>query len=212
MPTLNIAKIHCLCRRELQKPRVDIACCNWPSEFPYAPNVNFSAAHDGDALYIRFRVTEKYIAATVEADNGQVWTDSCVEFFVSFDDTGYYNFEFSCIGRSLLAFRKEKPSPEHATADIMALIGRESTLGNQCFSEREALNSDDGNWELNVRIPKEAFFKHHFDTLTGVQARGNFYKCGDNLSQPHFLSWAPIGTEHPNFHVPAFFGDLIFEV
>ena len=39
----------------------------------------------------------------------------------------------------------------------------------------------------------------------------NVYKCGDNLSQPHFLSWQPIHTDKPNFHVPQFFGEVEFE-
>lgn len=210
-PTLNIAKIKCHCRRELQKPRVSIDCCNWPEQFAYAPDVNFSIAHDSDALYIRFRVTEEYIAATVEVDNGAVWTDSCCEFFISFDDRGYYNFEFSCIGKMLLAFRKEKPSPTPASAEILALIERNSTLGSECFAERRAKNSDDGNWELNVRIPRQAFFMHNFESLDGIDATGNFYKCGDNLTKPHFLSWAPIATATPNFHQPAFFGALHFD-
>ena len=42
-------------------------------------------------------------------------------------------------------------------------------------------------------------------------AKGNFYKCGDMLSKPHFLSWNPIDTPSPDFHVPASFGLLTFE-
>lgn len=39
----------------------------------------------------------------------------------------------------------------------------------------------------------------------------NFYKCGDKLQTPHFLSWNPINLEKPNFHCPEFFGTLNFE-
>lgn len=208
---LNIAKIKCHCKRELQKPRVAIGCNNWPKEFPYSPSANFSIAHDGDALYIRFRVIEDCAAALVGEDQGAVWTDSCVEFFVNFDDTGYYNFEFNCIGKTLLAFRKEKPSPTVAPVEVMQLIERCSTLGNECFEERYLDTGDKINWELNVRIPKEAFFMHKFNTLSGLSARGNFYKCGDNLSRPHFLSYAPIDTPSPNFHIERCFAELNFE-
>ncbi|MEG0467442.1 MAG: carbohydrate-binding family 9-like protein [Mucinivorans sp.] len=208
---LNIPKITCHCRRELQKPRVNIACNNWPSEYPYAPSANFSVAHDSDALYIRFRVIEDCAMALVSEDQGPVWTDSAVEFFISFDDTGYYNFEFNCIGRALLAFRKQKPSPTVAPPEVMAIIERDSTLGGECFAERFLDTGDRVNWELNVKIPREAFFKHKIETLDGLMARGNFYKCGDNLSKPHYLSWNPIDTPTPNFHVEQFFGDLAFE-
>ena len=39
----------------------------------------------------------------------------------------------------------------------------------------------------------------------------NFYKCGDKLQTPHFLSWNPIDLEKPNFHCPEFFGMLRFK-
>lgn len=210
MPTLPIPKLICHCKRELQQPRVAIGCNNWPAEFPYTPSANFSVAHNDDALYIRYRVIEDCAMARVAEDQGPVWTDSCVEFFVSFDDTGYYNFEFNCIGTALLAFRKEKPNATAAPKEVMALIERDSTLGRAVFEERVLKTGDRVNWELNVRIPKEAFFAHEFKTLAGLRAKGNFYKCGDDLSEPHFLSWAPIDTPSPNFHVEAFFGDLEF--
>lgn len=205
---INVPKIHCHCRRELQKPRVNIDQCNWPIAFPYAPSANFSIAYDDEALYIRFRVIEQCTAARVGVDQGPVWTDSCVEFFVSFDDSGYYNFEFSCIGKLLLAFRKEKPAPEPAPAEILALVKRHSTIGDECFDER---TGDELDWELNVKIPREAFFKHNIESFAGISARANFYKCGDNLSKPHYLSWAPIDADKPNFHLPQFFGTLKFE-
>ena len=63
-----------------------IACCNWPGEFPYAPEVSFRMFHTGDWLLLRFDVAENYTAALVTEDNGQVWTDSCVEFFIAPDE------------------------------------------------------------------------------------------------------------------------------
>jgi hypothetical protein len=41
--------------------------------------------------------------------------------------------------------------------------------------------------------------------------RGNFYKCGDELGVPHFVSWTKIKTDSPAFHMPEFFGGLEFE-
>lgn len=206
---LNIPKIedrsHCGVPTGI--PVQPVACNNWAAEYPYAPKATFAAAHDGTHLLLTFRVDENYTAALVEEDNGPVWTDSAVEFFISFDDTGYYNFEFSCIGKALLGFRKTKPDVTHAGADIMRTIVRESSLGTANFAERTGEN----RWELNVAIPATAFFAHHFTSLDGIRARANVYKCGDHLSKPHFLSWQPIRTEKPNFHVPEFFGEVEFE-
>ncbi|WP_274957264.1 carbohydrate-binding family 9-like protein [Millionella massiliensis] len=188
-------------------PAEPVACNNWAQEFPYAPKVTFAAAHNGTHLLLTFRVEEECTMAVVTEDNGPVWTDSAVEFFISFDDRGYYNFEFSCIGKALLGFRKTKPDVTHATPEVMASILRSSSLGDANFEERRGDNS----WELNVAIPASAFFAHDFQSLDGVRARANVYKCGDNLSKPHFLSWQPIRTEKPNFHVPQFFGEVEFE-
>ena len=52
------------------KPR-PVACCNWPGEFPYAPEVSFRMFHTGDWLMLRFDVAENYTAALVTEDNGQ---------------------------------------------------------------------------------------------------------------------------------------------
>ena len=40
-----------------------IACCNWPEEYPYAPEVTFRMYHTGDMLMLRFDVAERHTAA-----------------------------------------------------------------------------------------------------------------------------------------------------
>src|SRR5688500_16662782 len=64
----------------------------WPS-YPYKPNVQFSIAHTGDHIFLKYYVREKAIRAAAGNVNGKVWEDACVEFFISFDHTGYYNLE-----------------------------------------------------------------------------------------------------------------------
>lgn len=183
-----------------------IACNNWPEEFAYAPDVKFHIAHNGNELFLKFEVIEQYTMAKIATDNGEVWTDSCVEFFIALDDTGYYNFEFSCIGKALLGFRKEKPHATHGTTEIMQTIKRYSTLGSENFEEANGNNV----WELTVAIPASSLFRHHLKNWTGVKATANVYKCGDNLSHPHYLSWKPIDTPTPNFHVARCFSEVEF--
>lgn len=185
-----------------------IACCNWPGEFPYAPEVSFRMFHTGDWLLLRFDVAENYTAALVTEDNGQVWTDSCVEFFIAPDDSGYYyNFECSCIGRLLLGFRKEREHPAHAAPKVMAGILRTPSLGLRPFPEHEG----DNRWSVVLAIPPQALFRHALTDWSGAEARANLFKCGDDLSHPHFLSWRPIRTEKPNFHRPEFFDHIKFK-
>jgi hypothetical protein len=72
-------------------------------------------------------------------------------------------------------------------------------------------NVDDTTWEVALIIPYAAFFKHQIQSLDGKEIKANFYKCGDELQTPHFLSWNPIKIEKPDFHRPDFFGTLEFE-
>ena len=164
--------------------------------------------HTGDWLMLRFDVAERYTAALVTEDNGEVWTDSCAEFFIAPDTGMYYNFETTCIGRMLLGARKSRTEAEHASPEVLAGVKRYTTLPcGEPFAEREG----DNRWSLTLAIPPQALFRHALTDWSGLKARMNLYKCGDNLSHPHFLSWRPIRTEKPDFHRPEFFGEVTFE-
>lgn len=182
-----------------------ISCVNWPETFPYRPQVGFRIAHNNEELFLRFTVLEDCTMALTKRDHGRVWTDSCVEFFIALDKNGYYNFEFSCIGKALLGYRQDRTNAVHAPAEIMKTIKRYSTLGTENFEEKQV-----GLWELTVAIPYTALFQHHLTKWSGVSAWVNVYKCGDNLSKPHYLSWQPIDTKRPDFHVPQFFKKVKF--
>lgn len=186
----------------------EIACVNWPELYPSKPKVSFKMAHNGTHLFLHYFVEENEVLAKTTEDNGEVWTDSCVEFFMSFDDsTYYYNAEFSCIGKSLLAYRSGRDGAIHADKEIMDQIKRYPSLGTQPFDKKQG----DFKWNLLVVIPVSAYWKSGIETFSGVKANANFYKCGDNLTVPHYLSWNPIGTEKPNFHAPKYFGEIYFE-
>lgn len=179
---------------------------NWSGEYPAKPDVEFAILHDGDNIFLRYNVKENCTMAVVTEDHGEVWTDSCVEFFVTFDDTGYYNLESTVIGRSLLGFRQSRDNATSAPSDVMAMIKRYPSMGSEPFSEIK-----DTQWTLSLIIPKETFFAHNIETFSSLECSANFYKCGDNLSEPHFLSWNKIDNATPNFHLPQFFGELKFE-
>lgn len=179
---------------------------NWPAEFPARPDVRFAIAHTGTEILLKYFVREEYTLAAVTEDNGPVWTDSCVEFFISFDGTGYYNLECTCIGRALLGFRKQREVFTHADQVTLDTILRRPSLGTEPFGERRDLA-----WEIEIVLPVSAFFSHRIEDISGMKARGNFYKCGDDLTVPHFLSWQPIDNPNPDFHLEKFFGELEFE-
>ncbi len=181
-----------------------IGVINWPVEHPSCPKVEFAMLHDGDNVYIKYWVEEQATLAAVTEDLGQVWTDSCVEFFITFG-TGYYNMEFNSIGYGLASFRTDRYTPEFATSDLMSKIERYPSLPREPFAEKSI-----DKWNIMLKYPKDIFFKENFETLDGVKGTANFYKCGDNLSVPHFVTWSPIKTEAPNFHLPSFFAEVEF--
>ncbi|MCM1022076.1 MAG: carbohydrate-binding family 9-like protein [Muribaculum sp.] len=184
-----------------------IACCNWPQQYPYTPDVKFAAVHNGEYLFLKYEVEENCTAAKVMDDNGPVWTDSCVEFFIKVDDNSYYNFEVNCIGSLLLGYRKQGDPALMASPDVLATIKRRSSFVREPIVDNGTVR----RWSLQLAIPATALFKHRLKSWNGVKAEGNFYKCGDNLATPHFLSWAPITWEKPNFHLPEFFKELSFD-
>lgn len=180
---------------------------NW-EEFPYLPDVVVQIAYNDNELFLQYKVNEQSVKAEVGTSNGRVWTDSCVEFFLSPDRNDvYYNLEMNCIGTALLGFRKKGDPTEHATDEVINSIRRISTLGSTTFKEKK----EQTQWQVTVAIPWNVFFKHNLAPVRGRKMRGNFYKCGDELSVPHFVSWTKIDSKKPAFHMPEFFGGLEFE-
>lgn len=186
-----------------------IQCVNWVA-YSYKPKVSFRIAHTKDAVLLHFKVKEASVRAKYGEDNGAVWTDSCVEFFsIPAGDGVYYNIECNCIGTILIGAGATRDGREHAPEEITSLVQRWASLGKEPFEER--IGDGDITWEVALIIPYAVFFKHQIHSLDGKEIKANFYKCGDDLQTPHFLSWNPIVIEQPNFHRPDFFGMLEFE-
>lgn len=178
---------------------------NWPSDYPYKPDFKFAIAHDGKNVFIHYKVSEKTSRAAADRDCGRVWEDSCVEFFFAPDENGYYNFECTCIGKLLIAYGAGRHERQQAPKESLESVQRWASIGSEPFEEKPC-----GPWEVALIIPVSALFRHEIHDLDSLEARANFYKCGDLLSTSHFISWAPIKTETPDFHRPEFFAEIKF--
>jgi hypothetical protein len=183
-----------------------IETVNW-STFPYKPVVRFNIAWGDREIYIKYYVRETNVKAEKTLTNEMVCEDSCVEFFVAPSDEGvYYNLEFNPIGTVLMGSGHGRQDSARADARILNGIRRISTMGTEPFAEI----SGDIRWSLTLAIPLETFFQHKIGDLRGKSFRANFYKCGDKLSNPHYVTWNPVSTEKPDYHRPEFFGILKF--
>lgn len=182
--------------------------CNWPEQYPYTPDAKFRIAHCSDGIMLQFDVSENAIRAT-EDDNGRIWEDSCVEMFIIPDITAqvYYNLECNCAGRLLLGAGCDRHDRLRADTATRSLIKRYADLGDTLFGECTGKHY----WQISLYIPVEALFTSHISMIDGLHGLANFYKCGDKLPQPHFLSYAPVKTDKPDFHRPEYFIPILFE-
>ena len=184
-----------------------IETINW-SDFPYKPEVKFKIAYCQDQVLLKYYVREESIMAKETRVNGDVYKDSCVEVFISTNgNETYYNFEFNCIGIPHVGYGPGRANRALTDPEILKLIKVRSSLGNQPFEEKTGGHQ----WEMMIVIPKECLTHDKDIVLKGLKAHANFYKCGDETSEPHFITWNPIGTEAPDYHQPAYFGELSFE-
>lgn len=183
-----------------------IETLNWMNDFPYRPITYFFIARSSDSLYLRFSVKGTMLKAVYTKDLSPVHEDSCLEFFcMPVGAEKYTNFEFNCIGTCDASQRKSrKIDVVKFSEEDLKTIERFPSMGNRAFKEMEGMFE----WELTVKIP----FK-----LIGIDGNnlpekilGNFYKCADDTDSQHFVTWAPINSEKPNFHCPEFFGELYF--
>ena len=177
---------------------------NWDT-FPYCPKTSFRIAHNSEAILLNYLVNESDIKAVCDNDNGRIWEDSCVEFFISFDNKQYFNIECNCIGKILIAKGAGRHNRIHLNENLLKRIDRWASLGDS------PVKNLSGDWSVSLIIPKEIFYPEITSTFDNIEANGNFYKCGDLLQIPHFISWNPILTEKSDFHRPEFFGQLLFE-
>jgi hypothetical protein len=193
-------------RMDQQKGRLLIDTVNWKG-YDYKPDVALSIAYSDHEIFLKYYITENYFKAEKTESNQMVCEDSCVEFFVAPDDDGiYYNLEFNAIGTCLLGFGKDRASSRRAAPEIIKKIRRLSTAGTKPVKEK----SGEFVWTITIAIPFDVFFNHQISDLKGKIFRANFYKCGDKLTIPHYVTWNPVMTEMPDYHQPEHFGLLKF--
>ncbi len=186
--------------------KIPVDSVNWV-EYDYKPEVLFAIAYSSDEIFLKFYVTENYFKAEKTDSNQMVYEDSCVEFFVSPEDDGiYYNFEFNGIGTCLYGSGTGRNDNKKADPEVISQIRRLCSAGKDPIKEKVGKYS----WTITIAIPLSILNNHIIKDLKGKKFRANFYKCGDKLTVPHYLTWNQVRTEKPDFHQPEYFGTLIF--
>lgn len=178
----------------------------------FKPEAAVKLCYNDRYVYLIYRVNDSFVRCLTSEVNGPVHKDACVEFFfspVGSDPRGYFNLEINCGGTIKLGYRNGSWSDAvHARSDdVNGIIVCHSLPG---IIEREI--EGPVVWTLELAVPFEALNKYSPVAApgTGTKWRANFYKCAENNSHPHWLSWAPIDSPVPNFHLPEFFGEVEF--
>jgi hypothetical protein len=186
-----------------------------PESSDHRPRTLARLLYDESGLYGFFQVHDQYVRCAHVGYMAPTYLDSCVEIFLQpKDDKGYLDFEFSC-GGSLLCFHiidpkripggfsDYTPLPEADLQQVLIYHSLPSLVEPEIVEPIE--------WRLEYFIPFSMLEKWvgPLGTVSGQQWRANLYKCGDETSHPHWISWAPI--DDWNFHLPSCFGTIRFE-
>ncbi len=189
----------------------------WEDGGTHRPNVRVKLVHYRRALYASFLVQDRYVRCIHRNDQEPVFKDSCVEIFLDPPGVpGYFNVEMNC-GATLLMWYITDPQRDSEErikealvipVELLASIERVGTLPKTVDPEI----TEPTTWRLSYMIPL-TLLEHVAGKqlpLKGSTWRGNFFKCGDDTSHPHWASWAPIGDGPLNFHQPDRFAGIVF--
>jgi hypothetical protein len=182
----------------------------------HRPRAEARLLYTGEKLAIIFRVEDRYVRAVARRFQDSVCKDSCVEFFVAPlpGSLAYFNFEVNC-GGTMLLYRCLSPEERAAGKERIPVSdadGRTIALAHFLPRIVEPEITAPTTWTVEYHVPFALFHKYFGEVPTGPGTvwRGNFYKCGDQTSHPHWGAWAPVDTPRPNFHVPERFQPILF--
>jgi hypothetical protein len=138
--------------------------------------------------------------------NGDVYKDSCFEFFVTPENSlggGYFNMEINCCGVLHLSYKDEEGNRVFCSKEQAERI----TIIASITSATKEEKIGDISWELSIKLPIEVL-----EEMSGKKVEydcwyGNFYRCGGK-TEPQYATWNPIEYNIPNFHLPSQFGKL----
>lgn len=188
-------------------PAASIDCNPWGVGGPL-PAAEAGVAFDGARLHVRLKAWESSLCVVTHENNGPVWEDTCMEFFLNASpgrDKRYLNFEINAEGVMLLQFGEARGSRSFIDFDPAAFDIRADVPPHGANAWKEPF------YTVGFVIPVSFLegLYGRLDLRPGSRMAGNFQSCGDKTPNPHYGCWNPILTPAPDFHRPEFFGDLV---
>ncbi len=173
----------------------------------YHPEVIVKACYSRKYIYLNFIVYEQKVTIRYLNVGDPVYKDSCVEFFVNLfpnEAQEYFNIEFNAIGIIKMGYGIKR-NRSYLTSSALKEFKVISTIEKPVIGFH---GSD--NWKLFCAIPISLLEQISDSKFKGNEAIGNFFKCGDETEFKHYGMWNLIDNPTPDFHLPEYFGKIIF--
>ncbi len=186
-----------------------------PETGEHIPDTRFRLLHDNSNIYGIFQVRDRYVRVLETEFQAGVCKDSCVEFFFQpHAGKGYFNLEMNAGGAFLIYYVRDHSRRENGFADFSKLRPEEGAQIKVVTNMAKVINPEittPVTWAAQFALPMQVMehYTGKLGSLNAVTWRANFYKCGDNTSHPHWISWNPL-TE-TNYHLPECFGTVTLE-
>ena len=165
----------------------------------YMPECAARVGWNTKGLHVLMYAKEPVIRAQETTVGGDIYLDSCLEFFLSphADQLKYVNCEMNPLA-------------------VMHIGIGESRYDRTVFYQipegfQPVSSKHNGKWwAVSYTIPT-GFLQEYFDFVphSGAHVRGNFYKCGDRERHVHHVMLHPYDIEKPDYHRPELFADLM---
>ncbi|NLG52769.1 MAG: hypothetical protein GX541_02175 [Clostridiales bacterium] len=191
-------------------PRAHIGYYPW--NCAYRPESYGVLGYNDEYLFLYMRSYEdaKNRRAEVYRDNGEIYQDSCLEFFFNPCPESrdvFINLEINPRRFLYLAFGEPDIRKRHLfTTDeynhfYLTVLDRETALAGDY-------------WDVSACIPF-SFIKRvmpEFEKSEKMRFTGNFFKCGNKTPMPHYGCWSEIipDSDVPNFYKTRYFGEILF--
>jgi len=183
---------------------------NYPWGGDYRPDVLFKIGWTEEGFNVHLRSYEERAVATILERNGNVCTDSCMEFFFSpsaDNSAGYFNFGISPYPTLLLHYGLTPKITDRCCVEWpLEDFKITCTRARDDFGRRF--------WQLDYFVPF-AMVEQYVPGCKlekGSVIRAKLYKCGSNDQPSHFGTWNymdPAVVARPNFHTPDFYGEMV---
>ena len=186
-----------------------------PEGSSHRPRTRARLVHSPAGIRGIFDVQDQFVRSIRTNYMDQVWKDSCVEFFMQpKPGAGYFNLEMNAGGAHLCLYIEDPIRVGDGFKKFTRLppeIGQRIQVKSSMPSVIDPEITEPARWQINFFAPF-AVLENYVGLLGNVrgrQWRGNFYKCADEGSHPHWGSWSEVDVF--DFHTPRCFGAIDFE-